>query len=185
MSGPESLSDAQSSESSSQGSPPPRPETTISTVLLTRIIIALIAIWSLVAGLVLVIFQGSGSDALGAGVEDVAGHRLLGAHLMFLSPLYALIAWRHERYGGLFWLPFVSQLVAFLVVGYNILIGDTDFGDGMVAVTVSGIFIGLWGFVWITEQRALARMRLDEEEAEMTWLNPEDASVEEPADSPD
>jgi hypothetical protein len=157
-------------------------ETTISTLVLNRILFLLIGVWSLIAGIVLVFFHGSGSGALGAGVEDVAGQRLLGAHLIMLSPVYALIAWRSERYRGLFWLPFASQLAVFFAVGYNILIGDTEFGDGMVAVTVSAIFLGLLGFVWINEQRTLARMRLQEEDDELPWLG-QDAASEEPADS--
>jgi hypothetical protein len=152
-----------------------RPETTISTQLLTRIIAGLIACWSLLAGLAMVFFQGSGSSALGAGVTDVAGQRLLGAHLIMLAPVYALIAWHSERYHGLIWLPFVSQLAVFLVVGYSILVGDTEFGDGVIAVTVSAIFIGLSGFVWITEQRTLARVRYEAEESQIDWLDDQTA----------
>jgi hypothetical protein len=161
---------------------PHAPETSISTTVLNRILFLLIAVWSLIGGLVLVFFHGSGSGALGAGVEDVAGQRLLGAHLIMLTPVYVLIAWRNERYRGLFWLPFASQLAVFFAVGYNILIGDTEFGDGMVAVTVSAIFLGLLGFVWISEQRTLAHMRLEEEDEEMPWLS-QDATAEEPSDS--
>jgi hypothetical protein len=172
-----------SSRAHSREAAPSQPETSISTTVLTRILIGLIAVWSLIAGLVLVFFQGSGSGALGAGVEDVAGQRLLGAHLIMLAPVYALIAWRSEHYKGLLWLPFASQLAVFFAVGYSILIGDTEFGDGMVAVAVSGIFIGLLGFVWISEQRTLARIRLEEEEAELPWLS-QDAASEETDDSP-
>ena len=182
MSALESPRNATQAASTHRREPSQAAETSISTTLLTRILILLIAIWSLVAGLVLVFFQGSGSGALGAGVEDVAGQRLLGAHLIILTPLYLLIAWHHERYQGLLWLPFASQLAVFFAVGYSILIGDTEFGDGMVAVTVSGIFVGLWGFVWISEQRTLARRRLDEEEAELGFSG-EDAASEETSDS--
>jgi hypothetical protein len=163
-------------------STPTPEETSISTTVLTRLLIALIAVWSLVAGLVLVFFQGTGSGSLGAGVEDIAGQRLLGAHLIVLAPLYALIAWRGNQYRGLFWLPFASQLAVFFAVGYSILIGDTEFGDGMVAVTVSAIFLGLLSFVWISEQRTLARIRLQEDEDDLPWLR-QNAAPEEPADS--
>lgn len=155
----------------------------ISTTVLTRILIALIAVWSLMAGLVLVFFQGTGSGALGAGVEDVAGQRLVGAQLIMLAPAYLLIAWRSERYKGLFWLPFASQLTVFFAVGYSILIGDVEFGDGMLPVVVSAIFIGLLGFVWISEQRTLARARLEEEEEGLPPLG-QDATVEESEDGP-
>ncbi len=158
------------------------PETSISTTVLTRILTALIAAWSLIAGLVLVFFQGTGSGALGAGVEDVAGQRLLGAHLIVLVPLYAMIAWNSTRYRGLFWLPFASQLAVFFTVGYSILIGDTEFGDGMVAVAVSGIFIALLGFVWISEQRTLARMRQADDDEDLPWLS-QNTPAEEPPDS--
>lgn len=154
-------------------------ETVISTKLLTRILIALIAGWSLLAGLALVFFQGSGSSALGAGVADVAGQRLLGAHLIVLAPVYGMLAWRSERYHGLIWLPFVSQLAVFFSVGYSILIGDTEFGDGVIAVTVSAIFIGLLGFVWITEQRSLAHMKLEEDGSRIDWLD-DQAVIDEP-----
>ena len=155
------------------------PETSISTRLLSRIITGLVGLWSLLAGVALVFFQGTGSSALGAGVTDIAGQRLLGAHLVVLAPVYALLAWRAERYQGLLWLPFASQLAVFFAVGYNILIGDTEFGDGVIAVTVSAIFIGLMGFVWITEQRTLARIRLEQEESRIDWLD-DQAAVDEP-----
>lgn len=144
---------------------------------MTRVLICLIAVWSLLAGLVLVFFQGTGSGALGAGVADPAGQRLLGAHLIMLAPVYVLIAWRNERYQGLLWLPFVSQAAVFFSVGYSILNGDTDFGDGILAVTVSGIFICLLGFVWVNEQRTLARARLEMED-ELDNLDEKAASNE-------
>jgi hypothetical protein len=146
---------------------------------MTRILTGLIAVWSLLAGIALVFFQGSGSSALGAGVTDVAGQRLLGAHLIILAPVYALLAWHSDRYPGLLWLPVASQLAVFFAVGYSILIGDTEFGDGVIAVSVSGIFIGLLGFVWITEQRTLAHLRLEEEESHIDWLDDQSA-VDEP-----
>jgi hypothetical protein len=157
----------------------PRPETSISTQLLTRILTGLIAVWSLLAGVALVFFQGSGSSALGAGVSDVAGQRLLGAHLIVLAPVYGLLALRSERYQGLLWLPFASQLAVFFAVGYSILNGDTEFGDGVIAIAVSAIFIVLMGFVWITEQRTLARIRLEEEESRIDWLDDQTA-IDEP-----
>jgi hypothetical protein len=159
--------------------PPSPPETSISTRLLNRILTGMVALWSLLAGIALVFFQGTGSGALGAGVTDVAGQRLLGAHLIVLAPVYALIAWHSDRYQGLLWLPFVSQLAVFFTVGYSILVGDTEFGDGVIAMSVSGIFIGLLGFVWITEQRTLARIRFEEEESRIDWLDDQTA-IDEP-----
>ena len=143
---------------------PEVPEAMISTRLLTRIIIGLIAVWSLLVGIVLVGFQGAASGALGAGVVDPAGQRVIGAHLLVLAPAYVLMALQPQRYEAIFWLPFAAQLAVVLAVGYSILAGDTDFGDGILAVAIGGIFIVLLGFFWITEQRTAARLKMEEEE---------------------
>jgi hypothetical protein len=144
----------------------PSSDATISTRLLTRIIVLLIASWTTVAGIVLVGFHGATSGALGAGVTDDAGQRLLGAHLLILVPAYLLLAWRLERYQGFLWLPFAAQLATTLAVGYSILTGETDFGDGVLAAAVSGIFVALLSFVWISEQRTVARARFEASAAE-------------------
>lgn len=159
------------------------PDATISTRQLTRIIVVLIAAWSLLAGIVLVFFPGATSGALGAGVTDEAGQRLVGAHLLVLSPVYALVAWRFHRYRQLLWLPFAAQAAVFFSVGYGILSGETDFGDGILAVAVSGIFVALLGFVWVHEQRALARARLEARESEVAWAD-EQAADEQGAHGP-
>jgi hypothetical protein len=132
----------------------------ISTRLLLRVIVLLIAIWSLLEGTVLVGFHGVGSGALGAGVSDLSGQRLVGAHLLVLVPAYVFIAWRIDRYAGFIWLPFAAQTAFALTVAYAIIIGDTDFGDGVLAAAVSAIFAGVLGFVWITEQRSVANASL-------------------------
>jgi hypothetical protein len=142
------------------------PEATISTLILTRIIVLLIAVWSLVAGTVLVGFHGATSGALGAGVTDEAGQRLLGAHLLILVPAYLLIAWRPERHKSFLWLPLAAQLATVSAVGYSILTGETDFGDGILAAAVSGIFVVLLGFVWISEQRSVSRAKYETEARE-------------------
>lgn len=129
-----------------------------------RMVVGLIAIWSLLAGLVLVFFHGSGSGALGAGVVDSSGQRLAGAHMLVLVPVYVLIALKPERYPMLPWLPFAGQAAVFFSVGYSILSGATDFGDGILPVAVSGIFLALLGFIWITEQRAIAHERMGDDE---------------------
>lgn len=137
--------------------PPGAPQATISTRLLTRVVILLIAVWTLISGIVLVGFEGAGSGALGAGVSDRAAQRLLGAHLLVLAPAYLLIALRLEQYRDLVWLPFATQLAVVLFVAYSILRGDTDFGDGALAVAVGLIFAVLLAFVWLSEQRSRAQ----------------------------
>jgi hypothetical protein len=150
-------------------SPPdvvPPPEASISTRVLTRVIIVLIAVWSLVAGVVLVGFPGATAGALGAGLEDVAAQRLLGAHLLVLAPVYLLLAWRPDRYRSLLWLPLVTQLATAMAVSYSILNGDTDFSDGILAAAISSFFVVLLGFVSISEQRSVARAKYEAEQAD-------------------
>lgn len=136
------------------------PEATISTRQLMRIIVFLIAVWSATAGIVLLAFPGAGAGALGAGIEDRAGQRLVGVHLLLLAPAYLLLAARLDRYQGFLWLPLAGQVALAMTVAYNIISGDTSFGDGALTTVISLIFAGLLGFVWITEQRTIARARM-------------------------
>ncbi len=149
-------------------------ETTVSTRLLVRFVIVLIAMWSFAAGLVLIAFQGSSSGALGAGVTDTAGQRLVGAHLLVLVPAYLLIALRPERYQAFFWLPFAAQAAVVLVVGYDIVSGETAFGDGILPVAVGLIFIALLSFLWVTEQRSKARAKMAARQADLDADWPEE-----------
>ncbi len=142
---------------------PPAPHATVSTQLLWRVVIILIAVWDSVAGLVLLAFRGASTGALGAGLEDHAAQRLLGVHLLVLVPVYLHLAWRPERYRGLLWLPFAAQAGVVLVIGYNMVLGQTEVGDGALAFAVSLIFSALLAFLWVTEQRTLARMKADAE----------------------
>jgi hypothetical protein len=158
---------------------PPRHQATVSTDLLTRIVILMVALWDGAAGLVLVGFQGTSTGALGAGVEDPAGQRLLGAHLLVLVPAFVIIAVRLQRYAGLLWLPFASQAVVALVVGYNMLEGDTSLGNGILAFAVSLIFVTLLGFLWVTEQRTTARLQLEAQQKQQ-GASASDARTEPP-----
>jgi hypothetical protein len=140
---------------------PPLTEATISTRILTRLIVLLIALWSLLAGLVLVGFHGASSGAMGAGVTDEAGQRLVGAHLLVLVPAYLLLAWRPDRYQAFLWLPLVAQAAVAVAVGYSMISGESAFGDGILVFTISAMFAGLLGFVMMTEQRTAARVKFD------------------------
>ncbi len=160
-------------------------DTQISTRILTRIIVGLIAAWSLVYGIVLAFFHDASTGALGAGVEDTAGQRLVGAHMLLLVPIYVLIAWHPERYPMLHWVPFGGQLAVFLAVGYSMLSSTIGVSDGILPVAVSAIFLGLLAFIWITEQRAVAKAKLDAQEADRAsgaWHD-EQTSVDEGLDA--
>ena len=157
-------------------------DTQISTRILTRIIIILIAAWSFVYGVVLLFFHSASTGALGAGVEDVAGQRLVGAHMVLLVPVYAMLAWHPDRYPALHWLPFGGQLAVFFAVGYSMLAGSIGFSDGILPVAVSAIFLGLLSFIWITEQRAVAKAKLEAEDARLAPSNDDFATGDEGLD---
>jgi hypothetical protein len=141
-------------------------EATIGARLLIRLLLVQTAVWSLVAGIVLVGFQGAGADALGAGVADEPGQRLAGAHLLVLAPAYVLMAWHTDRYNGLLWLPIAAQFAVVLAVGYSIVNGATDFEDGVIAAVVSGMLGLLLAFAWVTEQRGSTILPSDETDDE-------------------
>jgi hypothetical protein len=150
-------------------------DTQISTRLLTRLIVTLIAAWSLVYGGVLLFSNAASSGALGAGVEDVAGRRLVGAHMLLLVPAYFLIAWRPAHYPMLHWLPFGGQLAVCLAVGYSVLDGTIGLSDGILPIAVSAIFLGMLAFIWITEERAVAKAKLEAEAASGAGVNDQPA----------
>jgi hypothetical protein len=143
-------------------------EATISTRILTRVLLALIALWSFVAGVTLVAYAGSAGGVLGGGLSDHAAQRLAGAHMLVLVPLYLLIAWRIDRYAGLLWVPFLAQAAVVLSIGYSIIANDSEPEDGALALVVSAIFAVLFAFVWISEQRTVAQQAIDEEESATT-----------------
>lgn len=140
---------------------PPPPDASISTRLLLRVIILLISVWCLAAGIVLIGFHGASSGALGAGIADDAGQRIVGAQLLILVPAFVVIAMQIERYPAMLWLPFGSQAAMALTIAFSILSGETSFSDGILPVVVGFIFVGLLGFVWITEQRSIARAKIE------------------------
>ena len=137
----------------------------VSTEVLTRIVVLLVAAWTFICGVVLLGFHGASRGALGAGLSDEAAQRLLGAQLLILVPVYLLIAVRLNTYRSLFWLPCASQAAVVLVVGYNMLKGDSSFGDSILTFAVSLIFVALLAFVWISERRITAQMQMEQQDA--------------------
>lgn len=116
-----------------------------------RVILILLTIWTAFSGLALIFFPGS-ADATIAGGQGDAAKRLLGVHVLVLALVYGLLAWRRERYNNLLWVPYVVQTAVILVTLVNMIAGDSGVADGLLPLTVAGVFLALLVFVWRSGQ---------------------------------
>ena len=132
---------------------PPAP---IAANLRIRVLVSLIAAWSVVLGFALVASNGSDNGALSAGIDDPAGRRLAGMLMLVLLPAYVLIVLRPRSYGVLLWLPICAQAGIAFSVAYSMLRGDSSFADSFLAMAVSGGLAGFLGFVLVSLQRTSA-----------------------------
>jgi len=107
-----------------------------------RLVVVLLAIWSFIEGFSL--FTGS-FDALTLGGHDRTAERIIGAQMIVLVPVYALLVWRRDRYRLLIWVPYVAQLAIILPIAWSALQGDTD---GLLLMLVSVIFFALMFYFW-------------------------------------
>ncbi len=129
--------------------PPPAP--VISAQSAMRLLLALLALWTLLSGLTLTFFQDASGATIGGGLEGGEGEaaqRLLGVHLLVLAPIYGLLSWEPQRYRLLVWLPFAAQGGVVIATLYDILTGDRDFIDGALPLFVAGVFFVLLVYVW-------------------------------------
>lgn len=109
-----------------------------------RVLLALLAVWSFLAGFSL-LTQGLGQ--LSFGGEDTAAERVVGAHMIVLAPVYGLIAWRRNEYRLFIWIPYAAQLAIIVPSLWELLVGDHDV-DGVLLLLVSIIFLVLLVYVW-------------------------------------
>jgi hypothetical protein len=139
-----------------------------------RLLLILIAIWSFFAGFSLLT---QGFAALSFGGQDEAAERVIGAHMIVLAPIYALIAWRRSEYRYFIWVPYAGQLAIILPALWELVFGDFD---GALLLVVSIIFLALLVYVW-TSSHPLAFFQPDEEED--AEYDEEDEDAEPPAQS--
>jgi hypothetical protein len=110
-----------------------------------RLLIIMLAIWSFVEGFAL--FAGR-VDALTLGGDarnQRVAEQIIGAHMIVLVPLYALLAWRRDQYRVLIWVPYASQLAIILPLALSALRGHPD---GITLLIVSLIFFSLLVYLW-------------------------------------
>jgi hypothetical protein len=108
-----------------------------------RLLMFALAAWSAFAGFVLVT-QAFGGFALDS---DDAAERIVGAHMIVLAPVYALIAWRRQAYRLFLWLPYAAQAAIVLPLLWELLT-DQDL-EGGVLLVVSLIFLAMLTYVWL------------------------------------
>lgn len=134
--------------------PPERPAiAVISATGALRLLLLLLAIWTAFSGLSMTVFQGINAATLAGGLEDEAAQRLLGVHLLALTPVYLLLAWRPKEYRLLLWLPYAVQAGVIIATAYDVIAGNRDMEDGALPLVVAGIFLALLVYVWVTGRR--------------------------------
>jgi hypothetical protein len=104
-----------------------------------RLLLGLLAVWSFFAGFALVI------GALSFG-DDTLAERVIGAHMIVLSPIYGLLAWRRTEYRYFIWVPYAGQAAIVLPSLWEIVINQHL--EGALVLVVSIIFLVLLVYVW-------------------------------------
>lgn len=128
-----------------------RPEAVISAQSAMRVLLALLAVWTLFSALALIFFQEGSAATIGGGLEGdegAAAKRLLGVHLLVLAPLYGLIAWDPKRYRYFLWVPYVAQGGVVIVTLFDVITGSRDFWSGALPLVVASVFLVLLLYVW-------------------------------------
>jgi len=141
-----------------------------------RAVMIILAAWTIFEGLALAT-QGVPALSLGGGN---AAERIIGAQMLMLVPVYALIVWRPEEYRYLRWIPYAAQIAIVLPMFWDVLItGDQDFTDGALLFVVSAMFLGVLIYLR-TSTHPLAFFAPDEPEDEA--FDEEDEDLEDDAD---
>jgi hypothetical protein len=141
-----------------------------------RAVMIILAAWTIFEGLALAT-QGVPALSLGGGN---AAERIIGAQMLMLVPVYALIVWRPEEYRYLRWIPYAAQIAIVLPMFWDVLItGDQDFTDGALLFVVSAMFLGVLIYLR-TSTHPLAFFTPDEPEDDA--LDEEDEDLVDDAD---
>ena len=166
-----------------QNGPPPatesveeRPDAVISAQSALRLVIGLLAMWTLLSGLALTFFQDASAATIGGGLEGGQGEaaqRLLGVHLLVLAPIYVLLAWDPRRFRLLLWVPYAAQGGVVAATAFDLLTTSRDLRDGALPLIVATIFLVLLVYVWRAG-------KLPDEEKEEEAVVPPPAEPEEP-----
>ena len=121
-----------------------------------RLVLVLLALWTILSGLALTFFQDASAATIGGGLhggQGAAAQRLLGVHLLVLAPIYGLIAWDPKRFRLLLWVPYAAQGGVVLTTLYDIISGDRGRAAGALPLFVAAVFFVLLLYVTFAGRR--------------------------------
>jgi hypothetical protein len=140
------MSDANTTPQHSEAQPRLPAGGFISTETAQRLVLVLLALWTILSGLALTLFQDASDATIGGGLhggQGAAAQRLLGVHLLVLAPIYGLIAWDPKRFRLLLWVPYAAQGGVVATTLYDIITGDRSFADAALPLFVAIVFFAL------------------------------------------
>jgi hypothetical protein len=105
---------------------------------LFRMLLILLALWSVFEGVALATGAFSAVDA---GTDRTA-ERMLGGLMIVFGGIYAMLAWRRGQYRLLLWVPFAAQLaiVVPLLLSFD--------RNRVLLLVISSAFLALMLYVW-------------------------------------
>ena len=115
-----------------------------------RLLVGLLALWTMLSGLALTFFQDASAATIGGGLkggEGEAAQRLLGVHLLVLAPIYGMLAWEPQRFRLLLWVPYAAQIGVVVAMAFDLVTGARDFTDAALPLIVALIFLVLLLYV--------------------------------------
>ncbi len=115
-----------------------------------RLVLVLLALWTVLSGLALTFFQDASDPTIGGGLEGgegAAAQRLLGVHLLVLAPIYGMLAWEPKRFRLLLWVPYAAQGGVVAATFYDIVTTERDVLDGALPLIVAALFFILLLYV--------------------------------------
>ena len=128
----------------------PLPSGVISAQSTLRLLVGLLALWTLLSGLALTFFQDASAATIGGGLkggEGEAAQRLLGVHLLVLAPIYGMLAWEPQRFRLLLWVPYAAQIGVVVAMAFDLVTGARGFTDAALPLIVALIFLVLLLYV--------------------------------------
>lgn len=120
-------------------SEPPHPTTSVVNAhALFRLLLILLAAWSIFEGVALATGAFSAVDA---GTDRTA-ERMLGGMMIVLGGVYGMLAWRRGQYRLLLWVPFAAQIAIVVPLLFSF---DRD---RILLLVISSAFLVMMLYVW-------------------------------------